>query len=113
MSILIVGANGATSIRLVEELLHRGHDVKAIVRSPDRFPDHLRNHVALDLIQASVLELSDRELEQHVAGCDAIASCLGHNLAFKGLLPAGFMGGKDCKSTHFGLTRKIHEFSFD
>lgn len=85
MSILIVGASGATGMRLVEELLNRGHDVKAIVRSPDRFPDHLRNHVALDLITASVLKLSDTELKQHVAGCDAIASCLGHNLTFKGL----------------------------
>jgi len=85
MTILIVGASGATGIRLVEELLHRGHDVKAIVRSPDRFPDHLRNHADLVLIQASVLELSDKELEQHVAGCHAVASCLGHNLTFKGL----------------------------
>jgi len=85
MTILIVGASGATGVRLVEELLNRGHDVKAIVRSPDRFPDNLRNHTAMDLIQASVLELSDRELEQHVAGCNAVASCLGHNLTFKGL----------------------------
>jgi hypothetical protein len=70
---------------LVEELLNRGHHVKAIVRSPGNLPDNVRNHTALDLIQASVLELSDKELEQHVAGCDAIASCLGHNLTFKGL----------------------------
>lgn len=85
MKILIVGASGATGMRLLEELLNRGHDVKAIVRSPDRFPDNLRNHATLDLIQESVLELSDKELELHVAGCDAIASCLGHNLTFKGL----------------------------
>jgi len=85
MTILTVGASGATGKRLVEELLNRGHHVKAIVRSPDRLPDNLRNHAALDLIQASILELSDKEMEQHVAGCDAIASCLGHNLTFKGL----------------------------
>ena len=85
MTILIVGASGATGMRLVEELLNRGHDVKAIVRSPDRFPDNLRNHTTLELIQASVLELSDMELELHVAGCNAVASCLGHNLTFKGI----------------------------
>lgn len=85
MTILIVGASGATGVRLVEELLNRGHHVKAIVRSPGRLPDNLRNHAALDLIQASVLQLSDKELKQHVAGCDAIASCLGHNLSFTGL----------------------------
>ncbi len=85
MKILIVGASGATGIRLVEELLNRGHHVKVIVRSPDRLPDIVRNHAALDLITASALELSDKELEQHVAGCDAVASCLGHNLTFKGI----------------------------
>jgi len=85
MTILVVGASGATGIRLVEELLNRGQNVKAIVRSPEKLPDTIKNHERLSVIAASVLELSDKELEQHVAGCDAVASCLGHNLTFKGL----------------------------
>jgi nucleoside-diphosphate-sugar epimerase len=85
MKILVVGASGATGIQLVEALLNRGHHVKAIVRSPDRIPDNIRNHEALELITASVLELSNKELEQHVAGCNAVTSCLGHNLTFKGI----------------------------
>jgi len=85
MTILIVGASGATGIRLVEELLNRGQNVKAIVRSPDKLPDTIKNHEHLLVISASVLELSDKELEQHLAGCNAVASCLGHNLTFKGL----------------------------
>jgi len=85
MTILVVGASGATGIRLVEELLNRGQNVKAIVRSPDKFTEAIKSHAALKLITASVLELSDKELEQQVAGCDAVASCLGHNLTFKGL----------------------------
>ena len=44
MTILIVGASGATGIRLVEELLNRGHYVKVIVRSPEKLPDTLKNH---------------------------------------------------------------------
>jgi NAD(P)-dependent dehydrogenase (short-subunit alcohol dehydrogenase family) len=85
MTILIVGASGATGIRLVEELLNRGQNVKVIVRSPDKLPGSIKNHERLSVIFASVLELSDKELEQHVAGCEAVASCLGHNLTFKGL----------------------------
>ncbi len=85
MIILVVGASGATGIRLVEELLNRGHDVKAIVRSAEKISDGIKNHKCLTVIAASVLELSDKELEQHVAGCGAVASCLGHNLTFKGL----------------------------
>lgn len=85
MSILIVGASGATGHLLVEELLNRGQSVKVIVRSPDKFPAALKNHGNLSMIHASVLDLSDAELVMHVEGCDAVASCLGHNLSFKGL----------------------------
>jgi nucleoside-diphosphate-sugar epimerase len=85
MNILIVGASGATGRLLTEELLNRGQFVKVIVRSPDKLPTAMRNHDNLSVIQASVLDLSDAELAQHVKGCDAVASCLGHNITFKGL----------------------------
>ncbi len=85
MTILVVGASGATGIRLVEELLNREQYVKVIVRSPEKLPDSIKNHERLSIICASVLELSDTEMKQHVAGCNAVASCLGHNLTFKGI----------------------------
>ncbi len=85
MTILVVGASGATGRRLVEELLNREQNVKVIVRSPEKLPDSIKNNERLTVITASVLELSDEELKQHVSGCHAVASCLGHNLTFKGL----------------------------
>lgn len=85
MNILIVGASGATGRLLVEQLLERGHLVKVIVRSLDKFPDAVLNHERLSVIHASVLDLSDAELARHVQGCDAVASCLGHNLNLKGI----------------------------
>jgi nucleoside-diphosphate-sugar epimerase len=85
MTTLIVGASGASGIRLVEELLNRGQYVKVIVRSPEKLPDTIKNHERLSVISASVLELSDEEMKQHVAGCNAVASCLGHNLTLKGI----------------------------
>ena len=85
MTTLVVGASGATGIRLVEELLNREQHVKVIVRSPEKLPDTIKNHERLSVICASVLELSDEEMEQHVVGCNAVASCLGHNMTFKGL----------------------------
>jgi hypothetical protein len=84
-TILIVGASGATGRLLVEQLLSRGQNVKAIVRSPDSLPESLRKDPRLSLIHASISELSDSEIAKHVDGCDAVASCLGHNLTFKGL----------------------------
>lgn len=85
MTILIVGASGATGLWLVRDLLNRGESVKAIVRSPENLPKELVEHENLCVIQASVLELSDVEMAQHVKGCRAVASCLGHNLTFKGM----------------------------
>jgi len=85
MNILIVGASGATGRLLTEELLNRGQLVKVIVRSPEKLPAVIRNHDNVSIIHASVLDLSDAELAEHVKGCDAVASCLGHNMTFKGL----------------------------
>lgn len=85
MNILIVGATGATGRLLTEELLNRGQLVKVIVRSPDKLPTAVKNHDNLTVIQASVLDLSDAELAKHTKGCDAVVSCLGHNMTFKGM----------------------------
>ena len=85
MNSLIVGASGATGRLLTEELLNRGQHVKVIVRSPDKLPAVIRNHDNVSIIHASVLDLSDAELAEHVKGCDAVTSCLGHNMNFKGI----------------------------
>lgn len=85
MTILVVGASGATGRLLVEQLLNRGQNVKVIVRSPEKLPHFQKNHDHLSVISASILELSNAEMALHVRGCDAVASCLGHNLSWKGL----------------------------
>jgi hypothetical protein len=85
MTILVLGATGATGRLLVEQLLERGHKVKVIARSVEKLPERLRRDIRLSLIEASVLDLGDGEISQHVRGCDAVASCLGHNLTFKGI----------------------------
>lgn len=85
MLILLVGASGATGRLLLAKLLRRGHHVKAVIRPSSRLPDDLAQHPALTLIRASLLDLDDRELQQLVAGCTAIASCLGHHLTLRGI----------------------------
>jgi hypothetical protein len=85
MMTLVVGASGATGQLLVEQLLNRGQNVKVIVRSSHKLPDSVKNHDKLSLIQASLLDLSDAEMGQQVKGCQAVASCLGHNMSLKGI----------------------------
>lgn len=85
MAILVVGASGATGRLLVTELLGYGRRVNVIVRSPEKLPETLRKHPLLSIVHANLLDLSDAEMARHVTGCSAVASCLGHNLSFKGI----------------------------
>ena len=85
MTTLVAGASGATGQLLVSQLLERGQNVKIIVRTVNSLPETITNHKNVSVIHASILDLSDAELTQHVKDCDAVASCLGHNMSLKGI----------------------------
>ncbi len=70
---------------LVEQLLQRGHRVKIIVRTTNSLPESTKNNKNVAIIQASIPDLTDSEITQHVKGCNSIASCLGHNISLKGI----------------------------
>jgi len=81
MKVLVVGASGATGRLVVNQLLSQGVEVNAIVRSIDALPDSPN----LRKIQAPVHNLTSFEMAEHIKGCTAVISCLGHNLTFKGM----------------------------
>ena len=85
MTVLVVGASGATGSKLVEQLLIQKHTIKVIVRSPETLPEAWKTNTDLQIITASVLELSDSEMIEIVSDCNAVASCLGHNITWKGI----------------------------
>jgi len=85
MIALVVGASGATGSQLVRELLNRNIKVKVIVRGLEKLPGDLRTHKNLTILEASILQLSDSEIANYIKDCDAVASCLGHNISLKGL----------------------------
>jgi nucleoside-diphosphate-sugar epimerase len=84
-TILVLGANGATGQLLVKQLLEQGEMVKVIVRSRDSLSDYISHHKNLSIIHRNITDITDEEMVQHVEGCRAIASCLGHNMTLKGL----------------------------
>ena len=84
-TVLLVGATGRTGQLALKQLLDRGIRVRAIVRSRERLPEGVADHPNVSVTEASLLSLSDQELQQHVSGVDAVVSCLGHNLSFRGL----------------------------
>lgn len=71
LTVLVVGATGATGKHLVHQLLQKKHNVRAIVRSKERLLSLLGEiepdpQIAsgLDTIEASVLDLTQDELEK-------------------------------------------------
>jgi uncharacterized protein YbjT (DUF2867 family) len=84
-TVLLVGGTGRTGGRVLQQFLDRGVRVRAVVRSAGRLPPRIAANPDLTVIEASLLSLRDEELQQHVRGCDAIVSCLGHVLSFKGV----------------------------
>ena len=85
MTTLVVGASGATGRQLVEQLLVGNQKIKVIVRSQAKLPESWKTNVQVTIIQANLLEISDGEMAEYVKDCDAIASCLGHNMSLKGM----------------------------
>lgn len=82
---LVVGATGKTGRPLVEQLLVLGHKVRVIVRSPGKLGAEIIQNPNMTVVEASVLDLTGEQLAQHVKGCDAVVSCLGHTLDFRGM----------------------------
>jgi nucleoside-diphosphate-sugar epimerase len=86
--LLIAGATGNTGRPLVEQSLALGHTVRVIVRSRHRLPVAVLEHPNIAVIEASILDLSDQQLSDAAKGCDAVVSCLGHVISFKGIFGA-------------------------
>lgn len=85
MTTLVLGASGATGRLLVSQLLSRGESVKVIVRADSKLSPPAQDHGKLYITRANLLDMSDAELSGQVRGCHAIASCLGHNMTFRGI----------------------------
>ena len=70
---------------LVEQLLGKNYKVRIIVRSSHKLPADIVENPNTTTIEASVLDLTDEEVTEHVKDCDAVVSCLGHVMDFKGI----------------------------
>lgn len=85
MSTLIVGASGATGKKLVQQLLNMGQAVKVIVRPSSRIPDTWNNNDQVTIIRGNIHAMRVDEMAEYLQDCQAVASCLGHNLTWKGI----------------------------
>jgi len=84
MKVLVLGSNGATGFNVVIQLLKQGFNVKALTRNVEKF-DSIKSNELLEVIEAGILEVDNQKLKQYLSDVDAVISCLGHNITFKGI----------------------------
>lgn len=85
--VVLLGATGRTGGRVLAQLLERGVPVRAVVRSAARLPQSTAGSPGLEVVEADLTQLSDDALRELVRDCDAVVSCLGHNIT-----PGGIFG---------------------
>lgn len=70
---------------LVGQLLGKNHKVRIIVGSSHKLLADIVENPNTTTIEANVLDLTDEEMTVRVKDCDAVVSCLGHLMDFKGI----------------------------
>lgn len=83
--VLVLGASGATGRLLVQQLLKKDIKVVAIVRNLNTLNPEADAQPDLQVIEEIISEISESDLASCLNECDAVLSCLGHNLTFKGM----------------------------
>ncbi len=83
--VLLLGATGRTGSRVLTQLLERGVPVCTIVRSAERLPAGVAQDPRLTVVEAEVAAMPVVDLQSHIAGRDALISCLGHTVSLRGV----------------------------
>ncbi|KAG0368901.1 hypothetical protein BC939DRAFT_502342 [Gamsiella multidivaricata] len=82
MRVLVLGGSGNVGKLVLQQLLARGHEVRAIIRTPENLPSILSSDSKLSVIKANLLDISIDDLASHVQGYDTVISTLGHSMNY-------------------------------
>lgn len=107
---LVLGGTGATGRYVVHQLMRLNRRVHVIVRSKDRMIEALKDieflsdisnrfpvkneqgndnaatmYPLLTIIEGSVIDLTDQQIQQYCNNVENVVCCLGHTLSFKGI----------------------------
>jgi nucleoside-diphosphate-sugar epimerase len=85
MKVLVLGASGATGRLVVKQLINKNVEVKAVLRKDNSVLKDLQNNKLLKFVAGNISEFDMSKNIELINDCDAVISCLGHNISFKGL----------------------------
>ena len=84
-TVLLVGGTGRTGGRVLQQLLGRGVNVRAIVRSAERLPAGVAMNPRLTVVEAELLSLSDADLRATFAAATPSSRASVTSLSLKGV----------------------------
>jgi nucleoside-diphosphate-sugar epimerase len=85
MKVLLLGASGATGKLVGLQLLRKGMHLRLVIRKNAVLPRELLEASPVEIIRGNITEFNSSELAGLIADCDAVVSCLGHNITLKGM----------------------------
>jgi hypothetical protein len=85
MKVLVLGASGATGRLVVMQLLKRQINTRIVVRESAILSAEILDHPLVEIERGNIAEFDDSEIIGLLQDCDAIVSCLGHNITLKGM----------------------------
>merc|ERR1712224_206302 len=84
-TVFVVGASGATGRHVVQQIAASNANVRILVRDRSKLPPSLTSHERVTVYEGAILDIAPDKLRSFVDGCDAVVSCLGHNLTLDGI----------------------------
>lgn len=85
MKVLVLGATGATGRLVVQQLINRNVEMKIVVRDIKNVSKDFQNNKLLKYIVGNIYEFERSKYLDLINDCDAVISCLGHNISFIGI----------------------------
>jgi putative NADH-flavin reductase len=112
MNVLLLGASGATGKLVGLQLLKHSFHLRVVVRKNAVLLPELLNSSSVEVLRGDITEFSPSEIAHLVEGCDAVISCLGHNVTAQGMFgkPRFFVSDtlkNVCKAITKNAQRKV------
>ncbi len=85
MKVLVLGASGATGRLVLKQLLDRGIETRIVVRNISGISENHQRNPLLEIIVGNISEFDSDQYSALVRSCDAVISCLGHNISLNGI----------------------------
>jgi nucleoside-diphosphate-sugar epimerase len=85
MRILVLGASGATGKLVVRQLIKRHINIRVVVREGAILSSEVLDNPLVEIERGNISEFTDSEMTNLLHDCNAIVSCLGHNITVRGI----------------------------